>query len=475
MEQINGQDASFLYRERARAPLHSATLQIFDQSSAPDGKVGFKQILAHVESRLGQFPRSRQKVSFVPMNLDHPYWVEDPEFDIEFHVRHIALPEPGDWRQLCIQVARLHARPLDLGRPLWEMYVIEGLSNVAGLPEGSFAVLTKIHNAAMGSAKRGTTMRPINDAILDETPDAAEQLDNKRWQPERPPLAAELAVRAWARNLLQPFKTIGFISDVLPFNSIKVLGAKTLGGAPKTRFNRKISPHRVVDGVAFDLKSLSDIKDVVTGATVNDVVISIIGGALRKYLSKKSEVPGESMLAIAPVSTEFKGHKEVVDMRVPLATNIDDALERLEAVRDSIHATGIADRAVRAHMMTDFNEHAPAMTAALASRLYVSLGSDLMSFITPPFNATITNVPGPQQPLYLCGAKMVTKHGIGALIDGAGINFTAMSYCGEMTITFTTCRAMMKDPSYMAVCIEEAYEDLVRASAGRRKRRKKVA
>lgn len=476
MEQVNGQDAVFLYREQARAPLHSSTLQIFDQSSAPGGKVGFKQILAHVESRLGQFPRARQKVAFVPLNLDHPYWVEDPEFDIEFHVRHIALPEPGDWRQLCIQVARLHARPLDIGRPLWEMYVIGGLSKVDGLPEGSFAILTKIHNAAMGEARRHKdVMRPINDAILDDSPDVAAPIENARWAPERQPLPAELAMRAWINNLVQPFKIARVLSEAAPVSRLgTALRARSLGGAPKTRFNRSITPHRVMEGVAFDLKTLSEVKDVVTGATVNDVVIALIGGALRKYLSSKSEVPGETMLAVAPVTVEQRnGKTAVVDMRVPLSTHIDDALERLEAVRDAIQASGTADRAVRAQLMTDFNEYAPATTAALASRLYSNMGADLLNWITPPFNATITNVPGPQTPLYLVGARMVAKHGMGALTDGTGLNFTALSYCGELTITLTTCRAMVKDPDYFAICMEESYADLVRASADRRNRRKK--
>ncbi|MGB1088469.1 MAG: WS/DGAT domain-containing protein, partial [Alphaproteobacteria bacterium] len=312
---------------------------------------------------------------------------------------------------------------------------------------------------------------------LDESPDVAEQIDNKKWAPERQPLPAELALRAWFNNLVQPFKMARVLSEVGPGSRItKALSVGGLGGAPKTRFNRKVSPHRVIDGVAFDLKTLSDIKEVVTGATVNDVVIALIGGALRKYLHAKSEVPGETMLAVAPVTVETRNNKtQVVDMRVPLSTHIDDALERLEAVRDAIQASGTADRAVRAQLLTDFNEHAPAMTAALASRLYANMGSDLLSWITPPFNATITNVPGPQVPLYLAGARMVTKHGLGALTDGAGLNFTALSYCGELTITLTTCRAMVKDPAYFAVCLEESFEDLVRASADRRSRRKKVA
>jgi WS/DGAT/MGAT family acyltransferase len=149
MQQLTGMDASFLYFETPNAPTHIGSFAIYDQSTAPDGKVTFKGILRNVESRLHLARCFRQRLVYVPLDLDHPYWIEDPEFDLEFHIRHIALPHPGDWRQLCIQVARIHARPLDLSKPLWEMYVIEGLDSVEGVPKGSFAVFTKIHHAAI--------------------------------------------------------------------------------------------------------------------------------------------------------------------------------------------------------------------------------------------------------------------------------------------------------------------------------------
>jgi len=143
MEQLSGLDATFINMETRNSPTHIGGLYIYDQSSSPGGKVTFKGILAYLESRLHLARCFRQKIVRVPFGLDHPYWIEDPDFDLEYHVRHIALPKPGDWRQLCIQVARLHARPLDLDKPLWEMTVIEGL------PKGCFAVLTKVHHAAV--------------------------------------------------------------------------------------------------------------------------------------------------------------------------------------------------------------------------------------------------------------------------------------------------------------------------------------
>ena len=149
MQQLSGMDASFLYAETPRAHMAGGGIAIYDPSTAPDGRVTFKGILDHIDKRLHEARVFRQRLVRVPFDLDHPYWIEDPDFDLEFHVRHIALPAPGDWRQLCIQVARLVSRPLDLDRPLWEFYVVEGLDNVEGVPRGSFAVVTKVHHAAI--------------------------------------------------------------------------------------------------------------------------------------------------------------------------------------------------------------------------------------------------------------------------------------------------------------------------------------
>src|SRR5438067_7962319 len=149
MQQLSGLDASFLYFETPNAPMHVGGISIYDQSTAPNGAVTFKGILENSEKRLHLVRAFRQRIVRVPFDLDHPYWVEDQDFDLEYHVRHIALPKPGDWRQLCIQVARLHSRILDASRPLWEVYVIEGLDNVEGVPPGSFAVMQKTHHAAV--------------------------------------------------------------------------------------------------------------------------------------------------------------------------------------------------------------------------------------------------------------------------------------------------------------------------------------
>ena len=202
MDQLSPMDASFLYFETANAPMHIGGLTIYDQSTVEGGVLGFKRILENYETRLHLARSFRQRVVHVPMNLDHPYWIEDPNFDIEFHVRHIALPKPGNWRQLCIQVARLHARPLDISRPLWEFTVIEGLDQVEGLPPGSFGIMSKIHHAAID----GVSGAEIVAAIHDIAPDARPAPPEKPWVPERDPNVLELLSRTYINNLRQPFK-----------------------------------------------------------------------------------------------------------------------------------------------------------------------------------------------------------------------------------------------------------------------------
>src|SRR4051794_31251893 len=212
MKQLSGMDASFVYFETPNAPGHIFSVWIYDQSSAPGGKITFKQILDHVGRRLHVSRTFRQRLVEVPLGLDHPYWIEDPDFDLEYHVRHIALPRPGDWRQFCIQVARLHSRPLDRGRPLWEMYVIEGLDNVAGLPAGSFAIMTKIHHAAVD----GVTLLEITSALNETPPHTPAPEPATQWRPEREPTSLELLSRAALNGASRPMRLVRLNAAALP-------------------------------------------------------------------------------------------------------------------------------------------------------------------------------------------------------------------------------------------------------------------
>lgn len=464
MEQLTGMDASFLYFETPNQPMHIGGLCVYDPSTAPGGFVRFKDILGTIESRLHLARTFRQRVVRVPLDLDHPYWVNDADFDLEFHVRHIALPRPGDWRQLCIQTARLHSRPLDTTKPLWEFYVIEGLDNVRGLPPGSFAIVSKIHHAAID----GVSGAEITGAIHDLEPAAKVPPPAGPWLADRDPSMTELMLRTWGNNLRQPFRFARVLADTVPAVARVTRGLReerfsAVAPVPRTRFNGTISPHRVVDGRSFPLSVIKEIKSAVPGATVNDAVLAIVGGGMRRYLESKGELPEQSTVAMAPISVREKTQSgamgnRVAAMSVLLHSEIADPLARLEAVHaDTVRSKALTE-AVGARLMTDYSQFIPSSLAGLAARLYTRAG--LANRMRPVFNCVVTNIPGPQQPLYSGGARLVTQYGLGPIVDGMALIHPVFSYCGEITISFTSCREIMPDPGFYAECIEQAYHAL---------------
>ncbi|MAE93893.1 MAG: wax ester/triacylglycerol synthase family O-acyltransferase [Deltaproteobacteria bacterium] len=469
MEQLSGMDAAFLYFEQGNAPTHIGSFAIYDQSTAPGGKVTFKGILANVEKRLHLARCFRQKLVRVPMDLDHPYWIEDPDFDLEFHVRHIALPHPGDWRQLCIQVARIHARHLDLSRPLWEMYVIEGLDNVEGVPAGSFAVLTKIHHAAID----GVSGAELSAAIHDTEPHGEPPPPDEEWKPEAEPTTAELAARTTLNNMRSPFRFWRVMGRTIPPIARAMRGdpaeeVEGSGDVPRTRFNGIVSPHRVLDGRSFSLQDIRDIRKRVPGATVNDVILTVCSGALRKYLEFHRELPRESLVAMAPISVRTEEEagtagNRVSAMSVTLHTEIADPLERLAVVHRGTQESKATAEAMGARSMTDISQVLPGSLSGLAARLYTRLG--LANRVKPFLNTVITNVPGPQVPLYFTGAKALGLYGCGPVLDGMGLIHAVFSYSGRISVTVTSCRDQMPDPGFYADCLQASFDELQEAAA----------
>lgn len=467
MEQLSGQDATFLYLESARMPMHIGSINVYDPQTAPGGAVRFKQILELIESRLQRARAFRQRLVQVPLALDYPYWIQDPDFDLEFHVRHIALPKPGDWRQLCIQAARLHSRQLDLSRPLWEFTVIEGLDNVANLPQGSYALLAKIHHAAID----GATGAEITAALHDLGPEGSvAQPDH--WVAEQPPSQLELLLRTYGNNIRQPFQLMKVLSQAVPViaetrRRLQKQELKSAGEVPKTIFNARVSAHRVFEGRDFDLADIKLMRQALPGATVNDVVLAICGGAIRDYLLARGALPESSLVAMAPVnvrveSEQGKAGNQVSGLAVAIRTDIGDPLERLAAVHAHTRDAKELSQAYGARLMTDINKHIPAATLALAGRLVTQLGVGNM--IHPLFNCVITNVPGPQVPLYMNGARLVTQYGLGPVGDSIGLFMPVLSYNGRLTISFSSCREIMPDPERFAAAIEQSFADMLSAA-----------
>ena len=471
MQQLTGMDASFLYSETPRAHMAGGGVSIYDPSTAPGGRVTFKGILDHIDKRLHLARVFRQRLVRVPLDLDHPYWIEDPDFDLEFHVRHIALPHPGDWRQLCIQVARLVSRPLDLDRPLWELYVIEGLDNVAGVPKGSFALVTKVHHAAID----GMSGMEMTSAIHDETPVADPPQPDKDWRPERVPSTGELLWRAGVNNAARPMHGSRVIARAVPQLGRVADGIRRRTitppptTIPRTRFSGPVSAHRVFDGVSYKLDALRQLKTAVPKATINDVVLTIVGGGLRQYLQDKGELPSDPLIAMAPISVRSESERSaagnmVSGMFVTLGTDIADPYQRLVAIRQATHESKEFANALGARTLLDMADLMPGGLVGLGARTGARLS--LANRMRPVFNCTVTNMPGPRHPLYFAGAELVAMYGAGMIVEGMGLIHPVMSYCDDITISFTSCRDMMPDPAVYADALRDAFGELQTAVAG---------
>lgn len=478
MQQLSGLDASFLYLETKNSPMHIASLGIYDPSTAPDGKVTFKQILANTLARKHLVPPMNNVLVDVPFRLDHPYWIADDKLDVEYHIRHMALPQPGDWRQLCILVSRLHARPMDRSRPLWEMDVIEGLDNVAGCPKGSFAIYLKIHHAAFD----GASAVELGAALHDFTPNYKKIAAPVKIKGERPPSNASLILRSQLNTIKQPMRMFNVARSTLPGFAKLAAGLRKgkytrVKSVPRTRFNGTVSPHRVFEGMSVDFENIRAIKNQFEGVTVNDIALSICGGALRKYLSSKQELPEDSLVAMAPINVRTQDEKgthgnQVSQMTVLLRSDIEDPIDRLIAVNQGTRNAKELTNAVGAKAMTDITQFIPSTLAGTAAKLSSSMG--LANQIKPQYNCTVTNVPGLQVPMYYTGAQLVNTYGLGPAVDSMGLFHAISSYCGQFIISVTCCREMMPDPEFYISCVKQSYQELYDASKPKKKIKKET-
>jgi WS/DGAT/MGAT family acyltransferase len=377
-------------------------------------------------------------------------------------VRHIALPKPGDWRQFCILVARLHSRPLDLTRPPWEAYVIEGLDRIEGLPQGSFALYLKIHHSAID----GATGNQMVEALHDPTPDTITEPFDDPWHGERIPSQLELLGRAYVGALKQPLRVLDLVKHTIATSTLpssQTANTPSHAVQDKTRFNAPVSPHRVFGGVPFRLEQVKQIKNAAGDCTLNDVVLAIVSGAMRRYLLAKDELPASPLIAGVPISTRSRdatnaeGGNSVAGMRINLRTDVADPLERLHLINADAVASKAYANAVGAQRMVNVAESIPSSVAALGMRVAaaINLGSR-----SPIVHTIVTNVPGPQVPMYMRGARAVSWYGAGCPTDGMGLFHTINSYCGQIVVAYLACRKMLPDPAFYDECIRESFAEL---------------
>jgi len=472
MKQLGILDAAFVNLEQTNTPQHVGGMGIYDPSTAPGGFVRFKDVIASFERRLGNLPLFRTRLVEVPGGLDRPYWVKDANFDVEFHLRHIALPEPGDWRQLCIQTARLHSRPLDMSRPLWEAYIIEGLDNIPNVPKGSFAVYTKMHHALVDGAGGASFMAALHDLV--PNPENGGEPEPEPRLVDVAPSMAELLTKATLNSVKN---SVGLVSGTL--RTSRELAGYAVGilrkeipspdiSAPKTILNKPVGPHRVFDAAEFPLEGFKDIKNA-AGVTVNDVALGVIGGALQRYLVAKGEAPKAGSLAAGlPLNMRTRrgttdDNNQVGSVFASLHTDIEDPVERLLAIRDS---TSAAKASGEASPMVDALKIAgvfsPAVSKAVAG---FWARNDLSRHIPVNISTCISNVAGPDFPLYCAGARMVDYYGLGVLTPGMGIFHLVFSYAGKITLSVLADRDIMPDPEFYHDCLVGAYEELYAATS----------
>ena len=485
MEQLTELDNTFIQMESNRTPMHITPVIFYDQSKAPGGKVRFKDILQVFERNLHKSKIFRRKLAGGALGFDTPYWIEDEDFDLEFHVRHIALPQPGDWRQLCILMSRLHARGLDMKRPLWEAYVIEGLNAVEGLPKNSFAIMLKVHHSAIDGVSGAEIITALHSLEADA------QLPNidDGWEGEAAPPVGKVVRQAYINNLKRPIKLASTVGQLLP----AVIKANKLSQEreqedetqakplEQTRFNARVGSHRVTDTLIMELARIKKIRQCVPGATVNDVIVATVSGAMRKYLEAHEELPEHSLSCAAPINvrqernSESKGNQVGV-MTIDMATDVADALERLQAVMQHSANSKETSQVVGTGVMMDVSSGLWPQFTNLTVRAASMIAP--RNAIPMPVHTVVSNVPGPQFPLYLAGARVHMMMGLGPLVDMAGLFHAVISSAALITINFLSCREMMPDPELYKQCLEEAYGELEAATFLKKKprsRRRKTA
>ena len=476
MQQLTGMDASFLALETANATGHVGGLSVLDPSTASE-PLTLARLTGVMAERLPLVPVLRRKLLNVPLGLDQPYWIDDADFDIEYHVREIALPRPGSDAQLTEQVSRLHARPLDRSRPLWELYLITGLARKRA------AVYSKIHHAAVDGVS-GTELLTV---LFDLTPAGRELPAAEPFQQERPPPLPVLAAKAGMRLAWRPVQTVRITNElvrILPtlaplVNTLigEMLGlnrgdgsviATRPGRAPTTPFNQAITPHRRFAFRSVDLDKVKAVKKAF-GVSVNDVVMAMCAGALRRWLVDHDALPDQPLVAMIPVSVRAPASQRGLGNRVSamlaqLPTNVTDPGQRLQIVRSATQVAKAQQAVIPQGLVDQISDFAvPALTAR-AARVVFATG---LLHRLPPFNVTISNVPGPNVPVYMCGARLVAHYPVSVVTDGQGLNITLVGYLGQLHFGLVSCRELVPDIDKLAGYLPEELALLAEAAEKR--------
>jgi diacylglycerol O-acyltransferase len=489
MQQLTGLDTTFLNIETPTTYGHIASLAIFDPSTGATPAT-IDEVRALLEERIHLLAPYRRRLVEVPFGIDHPYWIEDPDFDLDFHLRHIGLPPPGDSTKLTELVERIVARPLDRRKPLWELYVIEGLEN------GYVAQLSKIHHSAID----GVGGAEIMASLLDISPEPrVVDPPEEPWKADDEPSELEMfgrgmlsVARSPARGVKLWVDTIRSVPAIAKSMGIDASGPfGSLGGSdkpdpmlsqaatkpPRTSFNEVIGPHRRFAYTSIPLAKVKKVKNA-HDVTINDVILAMCATALRNYLAGRDELPHDPLIAMVPVSVRTEEQagelgNQVASMTTSIHTDLEDPLVRLQAIHESMTIAKHTHNAIPATLQQDIAQFSPPAVAGRASRLITRAAA--RRIVDLPYNVVISNVPGPQFPLYGMGAELVANYPVSTITDGSGLNFTVQSYNGNLDFGIIGCRDLVPDISDFVGLLNDAIDELVKRSTTTKKSTKKKA
>jgi WS/DGAT/MGAT family acyltransferase len=448
MQRLSGLDASFLYLETATQPLHVCSILELDTATMPGGYT-FARLRDELSLRIKAMPEFREKLADSRLNLDHPVWVEDREFDVHHHLHRIGLPSPGGRAELSEICGHIASLPLDRSRPLWEMWVIENVAGTDAHSGGRLALLTKVHHAAVD----GVTGANLMSTLCTTEPDAP---------PPDPVDGAgdatdlEIAINGAVTFVTRPLKLVNMLPSTLSTvvdtarRATKGLTMAAPFAAPKTRFNVNVTGHRNISFAELDLADIKTVKDHF-GVKVNDVVLALVSGVLRRFLLEREELPESSLVAMIPVSVHDKsdrpGRNQVSGMFSSLHTDIPDAAERLMAIASANTVAKQHSSAIGATLLQDWTQFAAPAVFGIAMRVYAR---SKLSSAAPVHNLVVSNVPGPQVPLYLLGCEVKAMYPLGPIFHGSGLNITVMSLTGKLDVGLVSCPELLPDLWEMA-------------------------
>ena len=462
MEELSGLDASFLYLETPKVPMHIGGVAILE------GSLSFDDFHKYLEERIHLVPKLTQKLVTIPMSLDRPYWVEDPDFDMNLHLHRTALPRPGGWKELRYLASRLFSQQLNRERPLWEFIFVEGLDTIPQVPKGSVGLISKVHHAGFDGKSGADLMTMLFE--VSPKPKPVPPPEPKAKQEEVPGPMGLMAKSAY-NFLTRPSKLPGLLWDTGKA-TLKAGYLTRMHGikmptipfrAPKTRFNEPVETERLWNSAILDLKRVKALRKVIDGATLNDVILAICAGALRRYLVEKDELPDKPLVAMVPVSTRTEDEKnamgnQVSAMYIQLATDIEDPVQRLEKIHINTLVGKLYQDAIDARSLMGFAELIPFGLANVAARFYSR--SAIAKHHNPFFNLVITNVPGPQFPVYLAGHKLLVNMGTAPIFDGMGLIMPIFSYNGTLSISPTSASNLMPDLDDFTRYLRESANEL---------------